>query len=88
MITTILNNILVLLGTSTGVAILLSQNWYNEILLNYDIDIKPINCALCLTLWISLIFLLIHTTPFFIALAAAFINSYIGEVLYRKINFM
>jgi len=87
MITTILIKILFILGTSSGVAIILSQDWYNYILYSTNLDIKPLNCAICLTFWITIIYLLFNTT-IEIAAPAAFINSLISEYLYRKLNFM
>ena len=87
MITTILIKILFILGTSSGVAITLSQDWFNTLLYKMRIDIKPFNCALCLTFWITLIYLMFHTT-IEIALPTAFINALVAEFLYRKLNFM
>lgn len=88
MITTILINILFVLGTSSGTAILLSQEWFDNLLYKLRLNIKPLNCALCLTFWITLFYLLYKTHLIEIALPAAFINALIGEFLYRKINFM
>lgn len=88
MITTILIKILFILGTSSGVAILLSQDWFTTLLYRLRIDIKPFNCAMCLTYWITLIYLYYHTGTIEITLPASFINALIGEWLYRKINFM
>lgn len=84
----ILINILFLLGTSTGIALIMSEGWYDHLLDKLKLEFKPFSCPKCMTFWISLIFLLIGHTPFLIALSAAFINAYIGETLYRKINFM
>lgn len=84
----ILIKILFVLGTSSGVAILLSEYWYDDLLSKIKLNRKPFNCNICLTFWLTLIYLLYQTHLIEISLPAAFINALIGEFIYRRINFM
>lgn len=85
MIYEILNTLLFLIGTSTGVAIIQTQSWYDELLNLIKLNRKPINCSLCLTFWLSIIFLTIKGIPIVITICCAFINAYVAEMLYRKL---
>lgn len=80
----IIEIIISLIGIAFGVAIIQSQEWYDNLLLKLKLDFKPLNCVLCLTYWLSFIFLLI-TTNILNAFLVSFIVAGLGEYLYRKL---
>lgn len=88
MIQEILITILYILGIATGTAIIMSQGWYDYMIDEFRMNYKPFSCTMCMSFWITLIVLLISGTGFIIALSVAFINGYVAEMLYRKINYM
>ena len=81
--------IIILLGISSGMSILTNQSFYDNLLIRLNLYFKPFVCTLCMTFWTSLIYLLITNELSFISiLSLSFINSYIGEMLSRKLMMM
>lgn len=82
MIDLILQTILV--GSAT--ALLINLRPYQQILKFLRLDIKPLNCATCLSVWTTLAVLLLYfnqpiTESIIAALAAGFIGDYVDKTL-------
>lgn len=79
--------ILLILGIASGVTILLSQEWYSDLLTKFKIlDTKPINCELCLAFWISLLSCIVLELPVLNCVLIALITGITSSILFRYYN--
>lgn len=76
--------ILTILGLSTLIALLQNFDVYHRLLLKYDLDTKPFNCALCSGFWYSVGF----TTSLYgwKGILASGIIAVLAEMIDRKLN--
>jgi len=80
--------ILILIGIGCLVGILQSQEWYDEMLLKLYLYRRPFTCAICLSYWVSLVYLIIKYDFNFYFIFISAISSIVGELVYRKLNNM
>jgi hypothetical protein len=76
--------IIYLMAIASGVAIIQSQDWYDNLLLKLYLYRRPFNCSICMGYWSSFIFLMI-TSTFINALLLSFLTAIASEMIYRKI---
>lgn len=81
-----IEQIIIALGIAFGVAILQSEKWYDDILMKLKINIKPLNCPLCMAFWLSVIILTIIGIDALLCISASFIVAIISDFVYQKIN--
>lgn len=78
---------LILIGIGILVGIIQSQDWWDAILYKLKLDMKPFNCALCSSFWISFIYLMMN--GFYVeAIPYSAIVGLIAEMTYRKLMMM
>jgi hypothetical protein len=83
-----LNEIITIIAIACAVAILISNENYFIFLDRLKLNFKPFSCALCLSFWLSLSYTITTQLPIMHIITLPFIGAIVGELIFRKLNYL